>query len=58
MPMATTAPPQKCIILSSHGAFQYKEKIRLIICEAKRKSKKETSILLKFFQKSCCAAKN
>ena len=51
MPMAaTTPPPPKCIMLSSHGAFQYRGKIRLIICEAKEKQK-DTSILLKFFPK-------
>src|SRR3989338_10413112 len=49
--MATTPPPQKCIILSSHGNFQYKEKTIPIICAIKRKNKKAASILLKFFPK-------
>src|SRR3989338_9112270 len=58
MPMATAPPPQKCIILSSHGNLQYKEKIIQIICAIKRKTKKAVSILLKFFPKIILSLKN
>ena len=52
MPMATTPPPQKCIMLSSHGAFQYKEKNQADYLRSKKKNQKRHQYFIKIFSKN------